>query len=82
LFGFRAAIIGLRKPAKKSTVRLSDDHTALRYICIDGSKFRAVNSPKRNFTEKKLRRMIREIDGKINQYLKDLDRQDKEEAGQ
>jgi transposase len=51
-------------------------------VAIDGSKFGAVNSPKRNFTEKKLRRMIREIDDKIDQYLKDLDRQDKQEAGQ
>jgi len=51
-------------------------------VAIDGSKFGAVNSPKRNFTEKKLRRMIEEIDGKIDQYLKELDRQDKQEAGQ
>jgi transposase len=51
-------------------------------LAIDGSKFQAVNSPKRNFTEKKLTRMIQEIDGKIDQYLKELDRQDKQEAGQ
>src|SRR5687768_8078000 len=50
-------------------------------VAIDGSKFGAVNSPKRNFTEKKLRRMIRETEDKIDQYLKDLDRQDKQEAG-
>jgi transposase len=50
-------------------------------VAIDGSKFRAVNSPKRNFTEKKLRRMIREIEDKIDHYLKDLDRQDRQEAG-
>ena len=42
---------------------------------IDGSKFGAVNNPKRNFTEKKLKRMIREIDGKIDQYLKEFDGQ-------
>jgi transposase len=51
-------------------------------VAIDGSKFGAVNSAKRNFTEKKLRRKIREIDDKIDQYLKDLDRQDKQEGGQ
>ena len=50
-------------------------------VAIDGSKFQAVNSTKRNFTEKKLRRMIQEIDGKIDQYLKELDRQDKQEVG-
>jgi transposase len=51
-------------------------------VAIDGSKFGAVNNPKRNFTENKLKRMIREIDGKIDQYLKDLDGRDKQEAGQ
>jgi transposase len=51
-------------------------------VAIDGSKFGAVNSSKRNFTEKKLRRMLKEIDGKIDQYLKALDRQDQQEAGQ
>ena len=51
-------------------------------VAIDGSKFGAVNSPKRNFTEKKLKRMIEEIDAKIDQYLKELDRQDKQEVGQ
>ena len=51
-------------------------------VAIDGSKFRAVNSSKRNFTAKKLRRMLKEIDGKIDQYLKALDRQDQQEAGQ
>jgi transposase len=50
-------------------------------VAIDGSKFGAVNSAKRNFTGKKLRRMIREIDDKIDQYLKDLHRQDQQEAG-
>ena len=51
-------------------------------VAIDGSKFGAVNSPKRNFTEKKLKRMIQEIDAKIDQYLKELDRQDKQEVGE
>ena len=51
-------------------------------VAIDGSKFVAVNSPKRNFTEKKLKRMIEEIDAKIDQYLKELDRQDKQEVGE
>jgi len=51
-------------------------------VAIDGSKFRAVNSSKRNFTEKKLRRMLKELDGKIEEYLKQLDRQDQQEAGQ
>jgi transposase len=51
-------------------------------VAIEGSKFGAVNSPKRNFTEKKLKRLIEEIDGKIEQYLKELDRQDQQEVGE
>ena len=51
-------------------------------VAIDGSKFGAVNNPKRNFSEKKLRRMIHEIDGKVDQYLKDLDGRDQKEGGQ
>jgi transposase len=51
-------------------------------VAVDGSKFRAVNSPKRTFTEKKLRRMLKEIDGKIEEYLKQLDQQDQQESGQ
>ena len=50
-------------------------------VAVDGSKFKAVNSPKRNFTGKKLKRMIREIDVKIDSYLKELERHDKAEAG-
>jgi transposase len=51
-------------------------------VAIDGSKFRAVNSSKRNFTQKKLRRVIKEAEGKIEEYLKQLDRQDQQESGQ
>jgi transposase len=51
-------------------------------VAIDGSKFRAVNSSKRNFTQKKLRRVIKETECKIEQYLKELDRQDQQESGQ
>ena len=48
-------------------------------IGIDGSKFRAVNNRKRNFNPQKLERAIREIDSKIEGYLKELDQADKEE---
>jgi transposase len=51
-------------------------------VAVDGSKFRAVNSPKRNFTGKKLKRMIQEINDKIDQYLRELDRQDKQQGGE
>jgi len=50
-------------------------------IAIDGSKFRAVNSKKRNFNEEKLKRKIREIEEKVEGYLEELDENDKEERG-
>ena len=49
-------------------------------VAIDGSKFRAVNSKGRNFSETKLKRLLAEIDAKIEAYLKQLDRQDVVEA--
>jgi transposase len=49
-------------------------------IAIDGSKFKAVNSSDRNFSEKKLQKKIKEIEEKIEKYLNDLDRADEQEA--
>ncbi len=45
-------------------------------IAIDGSKFRAVNSRKRNFTALKLARLIDNIDKKIADYLAEMDLKD------
>jgi len=45
-------------------------------VAIDGSKFHAVNSKNRNFSEAKLTRLLKAIDAKIDAYLKHLDRQD------
>lgn len=45
-------------------------------VAIDGSKFKAVNSKDRNFTEKKLKERITRLDTKIDEYLKQLDEQD------
>ncbi len=49
-------------------------------VAIDGSKFRAVNSKKRNFTPASLERRIREIDVRVAQYLAELDTRDCTEA--
>lgn len=49
-------------------------------VAIDGSKFQAANSKSRNFNEAKLQQLIAAIDAKIEEYLKQLDRQDAEEA--
>lgn len=45
-------------------------------VAVDGSKFRAVNSRKRNFSQQKLERSIRMIDEKISAYLKQMDQED------
>jgi transposase len=38
-------------------------------VAIDGSKFKAVNSSDRNFTNAKLKRRMEEIEANINRYL-------------
>lgn len=45
-------------------------------IAIDGSKFLAVNSSQRNYTEKKLEKTLKEIDAKLQRYLQVLDNND------
>lgn len=49
-------------------------------VAIDGSKFKAANSKKRNFTKKNLRERIRRIDRSIEDYLTLLETTDEEEA--
>ena len=49
-------------------------------IAIDGSKFKAVNSKARNFSEKKLQQLLQHINDRIDAYLKELDEQDTVEA--
>jgi len=49
-------------------------------VAIDGSKFRASNSKKRNYNEKKLNRHIKYIDEKIEKYLTELEEGDQSEA--
>lgn len=46
-------------------------------IAIDGSKFRAQNSMKNNFNQKKIDRHLEYIDKKEQEYLDSLDEQDK-----
>jgi hypothetical protein len=48
-------------------------------VAIDGSKFKAVNSKKRNFNEAKLKKKIKEIENKIDEYLNELDEADRDE---
>jgi len=50
-------------------------------VAIDGSKFKAVNSKGRNFTQAKLKRQMERLDEKIEEYLEELDEGDEEEKG-
>lgn len=45
----------------------------------DGSKFRASNSKKNNYNEKKIKRHLKYIEEKTNEYLKQLDENDRAE---
>ena len=48
-------------------------------VALDGSKFKAVNSKDRNFTEKKLVERIARIDENINKYMRELEETDSQE---
>jgi hypothetical protein len=45
-------------------------------VAIDGSKFKAVNSRRRNFNENRLRKAIQTLEEKISRYLASLDEAD------
>src|SRR4030066_918892 len=49
-------------------------------VGIDGTKVKAVNSKKRNFNEDKLIKKLKDIEEKIEAYLKELEVNDTEEA--
>ena len=42
-------------------------------VAVDGSKFKAVNNSKRNFTKARLQKTLKRIDEKIEGYLNELD---------
>jgi hypothetical protein len=50
-------------------------------VAIDGSKFKAVNNPKRHYTSKQLQELAAKIEERIEEYLKQLDTQDSESEG-
>lgn len=49
-------------------------------VGIDGSKFKAVNSKKRNFNQNKLIKKLKDIEEKIEVYLKELETNDDNES--
>ena len=48
-------------------------------VAVDGSKFKAVNSGQRNFSQKKLEKRLKEIDQKVERYLNEMDRADRQQ---
>lgn len=82
-------IADFRKDNKKAIKSIFRDFSNLckewglygkELVAVDGSKFRASNSKKNNFSNKKLDRHIKYINEKINQYMKELDEIDKTES--
>jgi transposase len=45
-------------------------------VAIDGAKFKAVNSPKRHYSEELLQQLVEQIDARIEEYLGRLDEED------
>jgi transposase len=45
-------------------------------VALDGSKFKAVNNKGRNFTDRRLKRAMKDIEKKIDAYLDELDEND------
>ena len=49
-------------------------------VAIDGSKFKAVNNRDKNFTDRKLKARMQQLDESIARYMTELDRADREPA--
>jgi len=82
-------IADFRKDNKKALINVFREFNKLcdewdlfgkELVAIDGSKFRACNSKKNNYSVKKLERHIKYIDEKIDKYLKELDQGDSVES--
>lgn len=78
-------IADFRKDNKKPLKKVFREFNALcdewglfgkEIVAIDGTKFKASNSKRNNFSKKKLDRHVNYIDKKIDKYLDDLDEAD------
>jgi transposase len=49
-------------------------------LAIDGSKFKAVNNSQRNFTKKRVKKYLKELEERIESYLQVLDEADEQEC--
>lgn len=50
-------------------------------VAIDGSKFKAVNNPRRHYTQEELGELLEKVEKRIEEYLGQLDQQDAEAQG-
>jgi transposase len=50
-------------------------------VAIDGSKFKAVNSSRRHYTQAQLQELVAKIEGRIDDYLSQLEQQDAQAQG-
>ena len=82
-------IADFRRDNRKALVQVFREFTRLcsnwqlfgkELVAIDGSKFRASNSKRNNYSQKKLARHINYLDEKITGYLSELDETDQVEA--
>ncbi len=82
-------IADFRRDNRKALVQVFRDFTHLcndwqlfgkELVAIDGSKFRASNSKRNNYSKKKLARQINYINEKIAGYLQELDETDQVES--
>jgi len=50
-------------------------------LAVDGTRIKAVNNKDRNFTKNSLKKFIKAVDERLDEYLKRLDEDDAKEAG-
>ena len=53
-----------------------------KVIAVDGTKFKANNSKKNNFSLKKIENKLKNIDKKLENYFKELDENDEQESNE
>ena len=73
------------EPIKQTVVQfrlwcLAEGLYGREMVAVDGSKFKAVNNSERNFTRKRLARVIERERARVEEYLKAIEAADQEEA--
>lgn len=73
------------EPIKQTVVKfrmwcLSEGLYGREMVAVDGSKFKAVNNSERNFTRKKLAKVIKREQARVAEYLQAIEAADQEEA--